>query len=137
MGNKEEKYGTKVEFESDGLLKGMLTIPDADDNSPLPAIVFIHGSGPLDKDENVKKLKLNVFNRLAEWLADQDIASLRYDKRGTGERSGSYHRKGVWDLISDSVTAVSFLKAPPKIDSSKVFILGHSEGGMIAPEIAS
>ncbi|MFB5663342.1 alpha/beta hydrolase family protein [Alteribacillus sp. HJP-4] len=126
----------QVDFERNGTLRGTLTLPGHTRNEKVPAVVFIHGSGALDRDENTRGLKLNVFNRLGDWFAGQGIASLRYDKRGTGKSDGVYAEAGMEDLIDDAAAAVAFAKAHPATDSDKIFIVGHSEGGMIAPSIA-
>ena len=63
---------------------------------------MVHGSGPLDRNENVKKgSHLNLFNTLAHHLAGIGIASLRYDKRGCGESTGDYYAAGHSDLLAD------------------------------------
>ena len=125
-----------VEFESDFTLKGTLTLPRQETNVQFPAVVFIHGSGPLNRDENTKKIQLNVFNRMAHWLAGQGLASLRYDKRGVEESEGNYYQAGVHDLIKDAYHAVEFIRHHPDIDQSNIFLIGHSEGGMLSPQIA-
>lgn len=116
-------------------LKGMLTLPD-DLSSPVPAVVFVHGSGSSNMDEKV--YKLTPFKDLAEGLANKGIASFRYDKR-----SFSYPFKMMKDgtitmreeTIQDAVLAADLLKNHPSIAPEKVFIIGHSMGGMLAPRI--
>ena len=72
-----------ISFESNGVtLAGSLTVPNAG-NAPVTALM-LHGSGPLDRDENMGGQKLDVFNTLADGLAHADIGSFRYDKRGCG-----------------------------------------------------
>ncbi|MFQ5796961.1 MAG: alpha/beta hydrolase family protein [Candidatus Bipolaricaulia bacterium] len=71
-------------------LAGTLSLPS--EEGSFPCVLMIHGSGPVDRDENVRqlklfKVKLNVFNTIAHYLAAKGIASLRYDKRGSGQRS--------------------------------------------------
>ena len=126
----------EVSFPSNGLkLSGTVTVPDKDGN--FPAVLFIPGSGQVDRDENHKKLRLNVFHDLAESLCACDFASLRYDKRGVGASSGNYWKTGFYDNIGDAQAAMAFLKEQERIDSNRIFLLGHSEGAYIATKIAA
>ena len=116
-------------------LKGMLTLPD-DLSKPVPAVVFVHGSGSSNMDEKV--YKLTPFKDLAEGLARHGVASVRYDKRSFAHglkmmRSGTITVKE--ETIEDAVLASEMLKSHPNIDPEKVFIIGHSMGGMLAPRI--
>ena len=118
-------------------LKGILTLPDVD-SSPVPAVVLVHGSGSSNMDEKVGKL--TPFKDIAEGLARHGIACVRYNKR-----SFSYGLKMVRDksltitakeeTIEDAILATELLKADSRIDSDKIFIIGHSMGGMLAPRI--
>ena len=116
-------------------LKGMLTLPD-DLSKPVPAVVFVHGSGSSNMDEKV--YKLTPFKDLAEGLARRGVASIRYDKRSFVHalkmmRSGTITVQE--ETIEDAVLASEMLKSHPNIDPEKVFIIGHSMGGMLAPRI--
>ncbi len=99
-----------------------------------PVVLMIHGSGPLDRDENLPGQNLNVFNAIAHHLAGIGIASLRYDKRGCGASTGDYYRTGHYDLVDD---ALCWFDALYHCDStmSQVFLLGHSEGTVIVPQV--
>lgn len=115
-------------------LKGLLTIPCGAE-VPVPAVVMVHGSGSSDMDEKV--MKLTPFRDLAEGLARHGIASIRYDKR-----SFAHAKKMLKQCITvkeetiyDAVLAVNMLKADPRIDKDRIFILGHSMGAMLAPRI--
>ena len=117
-------------------LNGLLTLPD-DCTGPVPAVVMVHGSGPSDMDEKI--MKLTPFKDLAEGLAKRGVASLRYDKR-----TYVYKRQLAKTLptvkeetIDDALLAVSLLKADPRIDKDRIFLLGHSMGAMLAPRIDS
>ncbi|MBU0937227.1 MAG: lysophospholipase [Spirochaetes bacterium] len=102
----------------------------------IPAVLFIHGSGPVDRDENMKgPIKLNVFNQLADWFSAMGLASLRYDKRGTGSSEGSFMEAGRQDLLNDALQALHWLKARPELDPNRIFIVGHSEGALLAPAL--
>lgn len=65
---------------------------------------MVHGSGSLDRDENMKGQQLNIFNTVAHYLAREGIASLRYDKQGRGKSSGDYYTMGLLDLVNNSVS---------------------------------
>ncbi len=116
-------------------LEGTLTVPDGP-GAPFPAVVFVHGSGPSDRDETVGELK--PFRDLAEGLARHGVASLRYDKR-TFVHAKRMVRTGDTtvrvETIDDAVLAADLLRADPRIDSDRIFIIGHSMGAMLAPRI--
>lgn len=115
-------------------LAGTLCLP-AQEGS-FPCVLMIHGSGPLDRDENTGKVKINVFNTIAHYLAAKGIASLRYDKRGCGKSSGNFGDAGFCDLIQDGKAMYEYLTSQECIKKDLVFLLGHSEGTMIAPKIS-
>ena len=116
-------------------LNGMLTLPD-DLSAPVPAVVMVHGSGPSNMDEKVRKL--TPFKDLADGLAKRGIASIRYDKRTFAHR---FEMMKIRDLtvreetIDDALLALDILRKDPRIDSGALFILGHSMGAMLAPRI--
>ncbi|MFC4601632.1 alpha/beta fold hydrolase [Cohnella hongkongensis] len=118
-------------------LPGTLTLPK-DASGPLAAVVLVHGSGPSDRDETVGSLK--PFRDLAWGLAEQGIAVLRYDKRTyahgqsfTPDMLATFTVKE--ESVEDAVAAAKLLKADKRIDAAKVYIVGHSLGGMLAPRI--
>ena len=120
--------------ESDSLtLAGTLTLPA--DKGPHPVVVLISGSGPQNRDEEVFGHK--PFLVLADHLTRNGIAVLRYDDRGTAESTGNYAAATSKDFAQDVVHAVAFLKNQPMIDSSNIGLIGHSEGGLIAPMVAN
>ncbi|MCI5106354.1 MAG: alpha/beta hydrolase [Pseudomonadales bacterium] len=97
---------------------------------------MLHGSGPLDRNENMKGQQLNIFNHLAQALADAGIASLRYDKRGCGNTTGEFMSAGHSDLLADASYCLQWLAECDQVSTDKLFILGHSEGCIIAPQLA-
>ena len=116
-------------------LKGKITLPD-DVSKPVPAVVFVHGSGSSNMDEKV--YKLTPFKDLAEGLAQRGIASIRYDKRSFAHPFKLLKEKDLsvrQETIEDAILAADLLKQHPSIDPEKVFIAGHSMGGMLAPRI--
>ncbi len=114
-------------------LAGTLTLPDVP--GPHPMVVMMHGSGPLDRDENMPGQALNIFNALAAALAEAGYAAFRYDKRGCGASTGDYLTHGFGDLIGDAVAVVAGLRAMPGF--GPVYLLGHSEGTILAPQAAA
>jgi uncharacterized protein len=123
-----------VKIESGSVtLPGVLTVPE--DKGPYPAVILIHGSGPLDRDETMFSHK--PFFLLSDYLTRRGIAVLRYDKRGFAKSTGDYKACTSEDFAADVLKAIEFLKARPEIDGKKIGLLGHSEGGFIAPMVAS
>jgi len=118
-------------------LKGMLVLPDKIEK-PVPAVVFVHGSGSSNMDEKV--MKLTPFKDLAEGLAAHGIASIRYDKRSFAHGMKMIRDKNTVitvkeETIEDAVMAAEMLRKDKRIDSENIFIIGHSMGAMLAPRI--
>jgi pimeloyl-ACP methyl ester carboxylesterase len=125
----------EVIFESGPLhLAGTLMLPYSE--GQFPGVVLIPGSGQVDRNENSKKLSINAFREIANYLLGEGIASLRYDKRGVGESEGDFWKAGFYDNVSDAFSALNFLKSQDGIQSDKVFLLGHSEGALISTRLA-
>ncbi len=124
---------TEVEFSSNGIqLAGTLTLPQPLEYSA-SVVLFIHGSGPQDRNESPARL----FNTLARQLALKSIASLRYDKRGIGQSQGDFLKASFTDLVNDAKAAVQFLRTVKEVNAAKLFLVGHSEGGYIVAELAA
>jgi uncharacterized protein len=114
-------------------LAGSLTIPDG--AGPFPAVVLITGSGPQDRDEFL--LGHRPFLVLADHLTRRGIAVLRYDDRGVGKSTGNFATSTTHDFKRDAAAALAYLQTRPEIDPRQIGLCGHSEGGIIAPMVAS
>lgn len=123
----------EVSFQSDVELRGTLAFPKKIGAAETyPALLFLHGSGPVDRNENAPMGKINAFRLLSEALVPLGFAALRYDKRGIGESKGNFDEAGLSDFVKDAEAAYQFLQAHPNIDKERIFVLGHSEGCAIA-----
>ena len=113
------------------ILAGTLTLPEKGDHYPV--VVLISGSGPQNRDEELMAHK--PFLVLADYLTRQGIGVLRFDDRGVGQSTGNFGTATTLDFAGDVEAAVNFLKNDRKIRN--IGLIGHSEGGMIAPLVAS
>lgn len=126
----------EVVFENttDGIsLAGTLTMPKKGDQ--FPVVVLISGSGP--QDRNSELLGHKSFLVMADYLTKKGIAVLRVDDRETGRSGGIYNETGIDGFKRDTEFAVAYLKGRKEIDTTKIGLIGHSLGGIIAPMIAS
>jgi uncharacterized protein len=113
-------------------LAGTLTLPRSE--RPSPAVLLIAGSGPNDRDETVFGHK--PFLVLADHLTKQGFAVLRVDKRGVGQSTGNYDGSTSEDFAADALAGVEYLKTRKEVNAEQIGLIGHSEGGLIAPMIA-
>jgi len=114
-------------------LAGTLTTPQG--KGPFPAAILIAGSGPNGRDEDILGHKL--FLVLSDYLTRQGIAILRVDKRGVGHSTGSYDTATSLDFASDVKAGLAWLRTRSDIDLRHIGLIGHSEGGLIAPMVAA
>ena len=126
-----------VTFPSHGVdIVGVVHRPHGD--GPFPAVLLVHGSGPHDRDESVGPNR--PFLDIARGLAAQGVAVLRYEKRSKAHPD-AYVAAGALTIDSettdDAVAALRTLAGVPGVDPARVFVLGHSQGGMMAPRIAA
>ncbi len=115
------------------VLAGTLTIPEG--AGPFPAVVLISGSGAQNRDEEIFGHK--PFLVLADHLSRRGIAVLRYDDRGVGRSKGDFASATSEDVAADAWAVWQALSARPGIDAKRVGLIGHSEGGLIAPMLAA
>lgn len=114
-------------------LAGTLTLPPG--IGPFPAAVILSDSGPHDRDETIAGH--HPFLILADHLTRKGIVVLRFDKRGVGKSTGDYASATTEDFASDAEAALAYLKTRKEIDVRKIGLIGHGEGGMIAPMVAA
>jgi hypothetical protein len=116
-------------------LGGTLLVPAG--KGPFPGIVLVHGPGPNDRDETIYSNK--IFADFAEGLASRGIAVLRYDKRTKvySEKMSEMDYTVQQETVEDAVRAAALLRRQPQIDGKRIFVLGHSLGGYLAPRIAA
>jgi pimeloyl-ACP methyl ester carboxylesterase len=112
-------------------LAGTLSKPK--EGKKFPAIILLHGSGKIDRNET----EMGHFLLLADLLTRNGYAVLRYDKRGVGESEGDYNSATTFDFAEDAVAALEYLKNRKDIDKKKIGLIGHSEGAIIAPIVFS
>jgi uncharacterized protein len=128
-------YTEDVQFENKSgnfVLAGTLTMPSK--TGVFPAVILITGSGPQNRDEELMGHK--PFLVIADYLTRNGIAVLRVDDRGTYESKGDFKSATSMDFSTDVEAALNFMLTRKEIDKSKIGLIGHSEGGMIAPMVA-
>jgi dienelactone hydrolase len=129
-------YADQTKFHTEDVTVGeyklpcTITIPNG--NGPFPAAVLVQGSGPQDRDETIGPN--HPFADLADGLSSRGIAVLRYDKRTILHSAGVANVDD--EVIDDAVAAVKLLRARPDVAQNRIFVVGHSLGAMLAPEIA-
>ncbi len=129
-------YSEAVSFENpeaDIVLVGTLTLPK--ETGKHPVVVMISGSGPQDRNEELAGHK--PFLVISDYLTRNGIGVLRFDDRGVGESTGDFKQATSPDFVSDVQSAIAFLKTRKDIDKNNMGLIGHSEGGVIAPMVAA
>ncbi|MCG2617924.1 alpha/beta hydrolase [Terrimonas sp. NA20] len=110
-----------------------ITIPQG--KGPFPAALLITGSGPQNRDEEVFGHK--AFAVLADALTRNGFVVLRVDDRGIGKTTGPFSGATTADFADDARTGLQYLQSRPEVNKKKTGMIGHSEGGMIAPMVAA
>ncbi|PRY35578.1 hypothetical protein CLV43_1135 [Umezawaea tangerina] len=120
----------------DGLeLAGTLVLPDGP--GPHPAVLVLQGSGRVDRDSSVGRIRLGLGPALAEVLARHGIASLRYDRRGVGATPGDWLATGFSDNVADAAAALRALGERPEVRADMTGVVGHSEGAVHAMRLGA
>ena len=120
--------------KTDGVtLDGTLTLPKDIKNPPI--VLIISGSGPQNRDGDMFGHQL--YYVLADHLSSNGIGVLRYDERGVGTSTGTFETAGIEAFSRDATAAIVFLKSTKNIKKSKLGVIGHSIGGIIAPQMAA
>jgi pimeloyl-ACP methyl ester carboxylesterase len=120
-------------YSNDVVLAGTLTAPAG--KGPFPTVILTSGSGPQDRDETI--FEHRPFLVIADYLTKKGFAVIRYDDRGIGQSKGDFLEATTADLADDLEVVFEWAKKSPKIDSKKIILAGHSEGGIIGPIVAS
>lgn len=128
-----EEYISFNNSEAGVTLSGTLTLPSS--LGHFPVVLLITGSGPIDRDESVFGHK--PFLVLADYLTRRGIAVLRFDKRGCGKSTGNYNQATTQDFSDDVLAGIAYLKLRKEVNSNQIGLIGHSEGGIIAPMVAA
>lgn len=126
----------EIEFASTAdeiKLKGTLTIPEG--NGPFPGVILVTGSGPQDRNSTI--FEHEPFWVIADYLSRNGIVVLRYDERGVGGSEGDFGSATSRDFKNDAQSGMQYLRELREVELSKIGMLGHSEGGMIAWMIAA
>jgi uncharacterized protein len=129
-------YSEDITFENKEagiVLAGTLTLPTKEGN--FPAVVLITGSGPQNRNEEIMGHK--PFLVLSDYLTKNGIAVLRFDDRGTALSKGDFKTATTLDFATDVEAAVKYLQTRKEINKTKIGLMGHSEGGVIAPMVAA
>ena len=116
-------------------LAGTLTLPAGP--GPHPAVLLLPGSGKLDRDSNVGRLRMDLGRPLAAALAGRGIASLRYDRRGIGATPGDWQATGFVDNYDDAAAALRALAGRPEVLTGATGVVGHSEGAIHAMRLGA
>ncbi len=125
----QEVTRTNVTFKNGRFtLHGELVIPDTSNNAP--AIVFLVGSGG-DASHRTTYSSF-VKENIEDLFLEEGVAVLYFDKRGVGESGGKWQRTNLYERAADVKTAIEFLKTQGRIDTSRIGVVGHSQGGWVA-----
>ena len=115
-------------------LRGTLTYPEGV-SDPVPGAVLVGGSGPTDRNAAIMGHK--PFLVIADALTRRGVAVLRFDERGVGQSEGTQEGATTADFATDVTTAVEMLAEREEVDADEIGVIGHSEGGLIAPMVAT
>ncbi|MCX6099691.1 MAG: alpha/beta fold hydrolase, partial [Candidatus Bipolaricaulota bacterium] len=125
----------EIETKSGGTLNGTFTVPSAAEK--MPAVLLLPDLGPFDRNGDAVGLETRILRDLARRLGQQGIASFRYDLRGTGASGGDYSSLTLAELETDALIALITLSNEPRIDKTKVFVVGFGYGGLLAQRLVA
>ena len=126
-----------IKIPSENIMLGTtLTIPKSNSLSKWPGILLIPGSGKQDRDETFGLFNA-TFKEIALFLSENGFVTIRYDKRGVGQSGGNFTSAGLYDFARDAESVFNYLKSRKEVDSSQIFLVGHSYGGKVATIVAS
>ena len=116
-------------------LAGTLTMPASGHASKI--VILITGSGPQNRNEELVPFNHRPFLVWADWLTRHGIAVLRYDDRGVAKSTGDFQAATTADFANDAEAAVNYIKSRNDLKGLAIGLMGHSEGGIVAPLVAS
>jgi len=131
----EQEEVTFTNPKAGNALAGTITMPSYGRASKI--VVLITGSGPQDRNEEIIQFNHRPFLVWSDWLTRQGIAVLRYDDRGIGKSTGIFGTATSADFADDAEAAITYIQSRADLKNLKIGLMGHSEGGMIAPVVAS
>jgi alpha/beta superfamily hydrolase len=128
--------GDVIYYNADKTIQygGTITYPEGSADKQYPAVILITGSGQQDRDETIFGHK--PFAVIAYFLTKKGFVVLRTDDRGIGKTTGNFSQSTTLDFAKDVEASLDFLEKQPQVDKGKIGLIGHSEGGMIAPMVA-
>nr|WP_121269331.1 alpha/beta hydrolase [Pedobacter schmidteae] len=126
---------TFINAKAGNKLAGTLTLPEGGKATKIA--VLISGSGAQNRDEEVTVFNHRPFLVLSDWLTRNGIAVLRYDDRGVGQSTGNFSASTTADFADDAEAAVTYIQSRDDLKNLSIGLIGHSEGGLIAPMVAS
>jgi alpha-beta hydrolase superfamily lysophospholipase len=117
-------------------LSGTVTIPPG--KGPFPSVIIVSGSGPQDRNGKTAGVGFTIgYDIIGNKLSNNGFLVLRYDERGIGKSTGNFASASFYDFVSDVKAAIKYLRSRKDVDSKRISLIGHSEGGAIVPLIAS
>ncbi|MDW3177800.1 MAG: alpha/beta fold hydrolase [Acidimicrobiia bacterium] len=127
---------TEISFRS-GVTKLVGTLTEPTPRGRGPIALLISGSGKIDRDSNMKRMPIDVMGQVAAHLEGAGVSSFRYDKRGVGASEGDFSTTGFHDNVTDAKAAIASLRDRLQVQERPMFVVGHSEGALIAAELVA
>lgn len=137
MGDTMIKENMKISVDYGSLVIGATLVRPGNDSKSDILVVIVPGSGPVDRDGNMRGMRANLYKQLADALTKSGFATLRYDKIGVGESTGDFNRAGLYDAVQCICDIIDYFNSNESIAFNRIVLLGHSEGTIIATLSAS